>query len=599
MTQGTTRSTLAALLALLAGCPAANDSPADADATPDHPDVVEDDAAPPDAEDGGDGSDVPDDGEVVDPSCTACAAAHAAIVDGLHLVEFELSMSRVEADRESYVPLVWGSYAATGGDRHGLAGTLPAPGWLGMPGAGRVVVWAGHEGAWGTEPDGFADNDAFRERILEWLLDGGTTIGFATAHGEWLQPDGFSPVLAAWLGARGATVAPLATVLDAATLADHDLVVLGNPWNELTDTELAALENWVRGGGALLVLGLGWSWPMYHDDPAGDLYPVNRLGDRLGFRAMTGSIHDPDAPSGTPQMPGYQVRPLVDYQPRELVVLRAAERDVGEVKALAAAEPDGLYVIEGEHMGLQLPTRDWALLDDPAAAVTALDRLYEAELALVGGMNPPFDGAVVWIVSVDDPAAPWWMHSGNPIVYRADAARTELLPRFNAEGHPGWGIAHEQGHNMHGDSCANLFVVDVTVEVWVNVFAVWSYLQNGWDWVPQMGAGLFDAGHAYHARADPQFADLVADPFVMLGCLELIWSRYGWDGMQRFLTRAATEAAAGATAGDDAARTAYFVERLSAAYEVDFAPLIAHWGFAVADASRAITAAYPACDLTW
>jgi hypothetical protein len=69
--------------------------------------------------------------------------------------------------------------------------------------------------------------------------------------------------------------------------------------------------------------------------------------------------------------------------------------------------------------------------------------------------------------------------------------------------------------------------------------------------------------------------------------------------MQRFMTQAATDAAAGVTTADDAARTAYFVEQLSAAYNVDFAPLIVHWGFAVSASSRAITAVYPACDITW
>jgi hypothetical protein len=52
-------------------------------------------------------------------------------------------------------------------------------------------------------------------------------------------------------------------------------------------------------------------------------------------------------------------------------------------------------------------------------------------------------------------------------------------------------------------------------------------------------------------------------------------------------------------AGDDAARTAYFVEELSHAYGLDLAPLIAHWGFAVSAESRAATAGYPPPDLTW
>jgi hypothetical protein len=47
-----------------------------------------------------------------------------------------------------------------------------------------------------------------------------------------------------------------------------------------------------------------------------------------------------------------------------------------------------------------------------------------------------------------------------------------------------------------------------------------------------MGSGLLDAGHAYHAQAPPDFAVLLADPFIFLGCLDLITARYGWSGMK-------------------------------------------------------------------
>jgi hypothetical protein len=506
-------------------------------------------------------------------------------------------MSRVEADPARYVPLVWASAEATGGDRRGLAGTLPSPGYLGLVGAGRVVAWAGHEGAFGGEGDGREDNDAFRERLLTWLLDGGTRIGFGSAHGEWLRLDGFSPAVRARLEARGLQLAELPGTLDAAALAGVDVLVVGNPWGDLSPEEIEAVATWVEGGGAALVLGLGWSWRGNNDDPAADRYPVQRLGRRLGFEVMDGAIFDPGAPAGTADLPAYDVRPLSTYDPLEVVVLRAAEADVSRVAALAEARPDALYVIEGAHMGLSLPNADWAELVDPIGAVEALDRIYTAELALTGGANPPFGGDMVWILGVDAPDAPWWMHSGNPIIYQAAAARAEIIPRLNAEGHPGWGLAHEHGHNMHISACGDLFVPSQTVEVWPNVFGLYSYRENGWDFAPQMGADLFDRGHAYHASPAPDFAQLAADPFILLGCFDVLIGRYGWEGMGRFLTTAATEAAAGARGGDDAARLAYLVEGLSVAYGVDLAPVFEHWGFAVTAGTRAATGALPAADL--
>lgn len=554
-------------------------------------------APTPDAGPGGGGAG--GEGGVLPPAelCEPCLVEQAGIVDGLNQIRFNLNMTQVTADRARYAPLAWGSPEALGAGREGLAGSLPAPGFLGLVGNGRVVAWAGHEGAFGGGDDGVDDNDAFRTRVMTWLLGGGTRVGFSTGHGEWLRADGLSPAVRAGLEAAGATIAGLDGTLDAAALANVDLLVFGNPWGEVSEAEIEAIGAWVEGGGAVLALGLGWSWPTSPEDPHGERYPVRRLGARLGFQVTGGSIYDPAAPGGTPDAPAYTLRPASEWNPLEIVVLRAAETDVGQVAALAAGNPDALYVIEGEHMGLSVPSADWALLNDPAAAVSAFDRLYEAELALVGGVNPPFGGDIVWMIGADDPEAPWWMHSGNPIVFKVEAARAEIIDRLNAEGHPGWGIAHEQGHNMHMGSCGDLFVPGVMTEVWPNIFGLYSYAQNGWDYTAQMGADLFQRGHDHFAQANPDPAALQSDPFILLGCLEMILTRYGWEGMQRFLTQAATDRLGGREAGDDAARIAYLVEGLSTAYGVDLAPVVAHWGLPVSEASRTVTAAFPAADL--
>ena len=62
---------------------------------------------------------------------------------------------------------------------------------------------------------------------------------------------------------------------------------------------------------------------------------------------------------------------------------------------------------------------------------------------------------------------------------------------------------------------------------------------------------------------------------------------------------AALDKSGGESAGDDAQKTAYFVEELSHAYQIDFAPLIIHWGFPVTPESEAITGVYPPADILW
>lgn len=521
----------------------------------------------------------------------------AYIAEGLSLIDFGLLMSRVSVEGAGWVPLAWASAEASGGDKEGLPGTLPVPGWMRRYGEGRLAVWAGHEGAFGDAVDGRADNDEFRWRLLEWLLSGKKSLGFTAAHGEWLRSGQCSAALEERLRAAGVVIADIAVPLDASVLSGRDLVVVGNPWEAFSASELDALASWLEGGGSLLVLGLGWSWEG-SGVPDMDSYPVNALGERLGFSVRSGWISDPAAPSGTVDKPAFSIRPLVEYHPLRLRILRSGVDQPSEVAALAAADPESLFVIEGERMGLALPAGLWSSLSDPEGSLAVLDDLYDAELALCGAVNPPFGGEIVWIVPGTDPEASWWLHSGNPIVYRPDAAAAEIVPRLN-QGLPGWGIAHEQGHNMHGSTCANLFVPAGTGETWPNVFVLWAYRERGWDWTAQMGADLLDAGHAYHALAEPGFGDLLADPFIFLGCLDLVTTRYGWEGMRSFLTAAATVAERGATASDDAERVAFMVEGLSDAYALDFSPLFSHWGFAVSAATAAATSVQPSCDIAW
>ncbi len=520
-------------------------------------------------------------------------AARELVVSQVSRFGGGLQVSRVACTNPDFAPIAWAGERANGGDKLGLQGTLPVPGWLGPAGRGRVVVWGAHEGFFGPGPDGRLDNDRLRENLLGWLLDGGKRLGFTSTHSEWLTADGLSPVLGAWLDAAGVSHGDVGAALAPDVLARYDCIVVGNPWGGFSPAEQLALEAWVRDGGALLLLGLGWSWHGGHNDPTGRAYPVNQLARCFKCHVEDGTITDPETPERDSAQPTFGVRPLSAFTPRQVQVLRAAEVDVEQVRQLALEHPENIYIVEGQHMGLQLPNADWAALDSPSRMIEILDSAYQAELALVGGKNSAYDGALIWYVAADDPQGEYWFHSGNPIVFKQEAG-PEIVESFNA-GWPGWGMLHEQGHNMVITACNNLYVCEGTAEPWCNVFTVWAIHAMGW---PQR-EGSYDAGQAYHAQAQPDFKQLTRDPWILLGCLELIWSRYGWDGMQRFMTQAATDAAAGRSASGDAAATAYFVEQLSAAYGRDFAPLIAHWGFGVSAASAALTKQYPAAEISW
>ncbi len=522
------------------------------------------------------------------------SAAREKIVDGLSKVNFNaLQQSWAQADRTAFTPLLWGGTTALGGNLVGLEGTLPSLGWIGDLGSGKVAIWGGHEGSWGSSADAQMDNDEFRGRLLDWLLGSGKKVGFDTGHGEWMGSSSFSTALTARMAGKGATISDITGTFTTGSLAQFALVVFGNPWGSFASGELDLVDAYVKQGGSILVLGTGWSWATSKHDPTGVAYPVNQLGGKLGFTAMTGYLWDP-VWEGQAYI---SIKPISTYTPASAVVLKAA--DVSTVKASATNAPNSVFNIVGTHMALSLPTTVWAQLNDPVAALSALDKIYNSELELTGSLHAYADGDIISVMPQDAQGRPWWMHSGNPIVYQEAAGSSELVKYFNLGGQPGWGAAHEQGHNMVAQ-CNGLFVAPSTGEIWPNVFGIWSYKQNGWDWTAQMGpTPLFDKGHAYHKKANPLFSEWEADPFIGLGCFELIWDRYGWDGMKTFFTKAINDAFAGTTAGDDAAKTAYWVEKLSAAYGINFSPLIAHWGFQVSDASKTATASYAACDITW
>ena len=63
------------------------------------------------------------------------------------------------------------------------------------------MVWTAHEGFWGSEPDGTADNDLFRSNAVRWLLASGSRVGMATGHGEDFDTSKLSAALRAWMDA--------------------------------------------------------------------------------------------------------------------------------------------------------------------------------------------------------------------------------------------------------------------------------------------------------------------------------------------------------------------------------------------------------------
>ncbi|MCC7477497.1 hypothetical protein IT575_03475 [bacterium] len=517
---------------------------------------------------------------------------HDVITAGCSSVLGGHYISRSTCDNPSFEPLLWASQDGIGGDKLGLQRTQPVPGWAGYHYDGRVLFWSGHEGFWGTGNDAKGDNDLFRTQALRWLLDGGTKVLCLRSHGGGPDSSGFSAAVKAALAGEGVSFTDSNAAPTAELLAEYDLVYIGHG-DSYTPEEVDTVMAWLEAGGSLLLAAQGWVW-------SGEelpLHPLNQFGARFGCWISNGLLSDASAPNGQADTPNFAVAPLSEYKPARVIVLRTSETDVNTVKELAAASPNDIYVVEGQHMGLQLLSSDWPLLNDPLATINTLDQMYLEQVAMVGDQNRPYGGELTWIITQHAPSAGWYMHSGNPIVIQ-DYASGDLVQSFNDHGHPGWGLPHEHGHNMHLSACAYLFGADA-VEPCANIWSVRTFERMGWDLNQSGHPDYYQAGYDYHYAPTQNYSDVQASAWIWLGLLDLIWKKYGWEGMESFLAEAALDAKNGVTAPDDAFRTAYLVEGLSAAYSLDFSPLFDHWDFPLTDATRAATDVYPDAEIPW
>ncbi len=516
--------------------------------------------------------DTPTPREIVTADCT--------LISPFHVMSATVSTSDV------LQPIVWGSELASSGDTRGLQGTMPAPGWLGNYGSGRVAVWDGHPGFFTGGVDGRDDNDRLRIQLIDWLRDGGS-VAFSRAHGEKPMGEVLGGMLWKHLQEAGSGTHEISDALTNDNLEGAGLLVLGSSWQRISDSELDAVEDFVLNGGGLLTIGIGWAYSGYADDPDPALYIPNRLGERFGWQVQFSSIKDPGTPLGEAGNPAFKVLPLADYRPGNIVVISA---DPDSVVQRSADRPQDIYVVEGRYTGLCLPNDYWAQLDSVSGILELFDGMYLSHNELIGNANPPYNGAKQWFVPQVSDEPGWYMHSGNPVVYKAYAAK-DIVKTYNEEGRLGWGIVHELGHNMHISSCGNNMVPDGTGENWANVWSVWTNNAFGW---PQHERYARE-GNPYHDN--PDFAKLSSDNWILLDCLDMIWQRYGWDGMQVFLTAVAKQRATGEKVEGNEKRCRLLVEGMSQGYGIDFSDLFAHWGFPVSAETREKLSGYPKSDI--
>ena len=159
-------------------------------------------------------------------------------------------------------------------------------------GIGQVVA-LGHDGFLTNEALELFDNKQFGNNVIDWLDKFGTgRVLLTTGHSEWYGGDNFNNFKAE-LESRGYNVTRFSGILAPSVLLDVGVVLIGNAWGDVLDSEIDALTDFVTNGGGLFLMGLGWSWEPYNPGSTLDDYPMNRIAEVYGIRWINGGISDP------------------------------------------------------------------------------------------------------------------------------------------------------------------------------------------------------------------------------------------------------------------------------------------------------------------
>jgi len=156
-------------------------------------------------------------------------------------------------------------------------------------GAGRIAV-AAHEGILLRDE---LDNMRFNTQLLDWLATQEGGVGYTTGHREWVNTTNVNPLITV-LEAEGGSLQEVSGIVTEQQLEELSVLIVGNSWEQFTSDEKSLIDLWNQQGGGLLLVGLGWSWPMYNSSTLPE-YPINQLAEPFEIMWLGGTVTDTDA----------------------------------------------------------------------------------------------------------------------------------------------------------------------------------------------------------------------------------------------------------------------------------------------------------------
>lgn len=111
-------------------------------------------------------------------------------------------------------------------------------------------------------------------------------------HSEWLV-SGNAQTLIQALEDKGYVVDTFTGTLTQSLLSGYCVLVIGTAWGSFAQSKIQAIEDFVKNGGGLWLIGLGWSWVDYHPGTTIEDYPMNKIAQRFGAFFNPDIIFDP------------------------------------------------------------------------------------------------------------------------------------------------------------------------------------------------------------------------------------------------------------------------------------------------------------------
>ena len=476
------------------------------------------------------------------------------------------------------LPLFWGDHKAYTGDIIWPQNSYPPVAIASEYQKGRFIA-LGHDGLL-IDPGA---NDDFTGNILNWLGNGYKykKVIIYTNIGRWFNKKILTAKAKELLASRGVEIIELGTQVADEDLKNCDLFIIVRPSRIIAQNELHSIVAYVERGGSLLMTGMGWYWEATNKIHDISVFPLNGLGEHLGFEYSGTSIDK------TPQNNIKETRRYSPVVFQALHTRKPVEVKVYSIKkhgnsfitqSIARSRDKYHYVVEGKNVCVSMPYRFFGKCRKPVAFIRQLDAVYDLYADLTDGIRP-FYGNKIMILNVDN--LKFHMCSGNPILSRQDRIEyilTEL--RKSNYKNPSWGLMHELGHDFiigmkhyfvfgHGDN-----------ESWAEFFALYACRKLGLEHkVPTWK----ETAKSYHISGEHDFERIKNEKWLMIGFLHHILDEYGWDIYEKLFKRYAELIRENNVTdfNDTEKKVDLFVKELSFAAGANFYPYFDRWGFPV------------------